>query len=114
MGWGISPGISSFLAQELPYFNIKAEEGMGKMRKTVTILMVLWSIILLIIMAGMASVVSIIVIMQGDYIRTAVSDDGTLIWRFHSESGIERNPTGTGDFRADDYAPPRHYLDLYV
>ena len=90
---------------------MKIEKGMGKMRKTVVIL---WSIILFIVMVGMASVVSIIVIMQGDNIRTAVSDDGTLSWRFHSELGIERNPTGTSNFRADDYVPTGHYLDIYV
>jgi len=90
---------------------MRAEKGMGKMRKTVVIL---WSIILLVVMAGMASVVSIIVIMQGNHIRTAVSDDGTLSWRFHSESGIEHNPAGTSNFRADDYMPPGHHLDIYV
>ena len=81
------------------------------MRKTVVIL---WSIILLIAMVGMASVASIIVIMQGNYIRTAVSNDETLSWRFHSELDIERNPTVTSNFRADDSQPPGHYLDIYV
>jgi hypothetical protein len=50
----------------------------------------------------------------GNHIRTAVSDDGTLSWQFHLESGIERNPTGISNFRVDNYVPSGHYLDIYV
>ncbi len=54
--------------------------------------------------AGTAKATS--VIMEGDYIRTAVSDNGTLGYGNNTRPGIVHDVTGTGNFPTDDYLTP--------
>ena len=47
------------------------------------------------------------IIMEGDFVRTAVSDDGTLGFGGGISPGILHDPTGMGDFSLnDDYLTP--------
>src|SRR6056297_1006498 len=47
------------------------------------------------------------IILEGDFIRTAVSDDGTMGFGGNTSPGILHDPTGTGDFSLnDDYLTP--------
>lgn len=46
------------------------------------------------------------VIMQGDYVLTAVSDDGTLGAGYTTPPGIKHDASGTGTFPIDDYLTP--------
>jgi hypothetical protein len=55
-------------------------------------------------MAGTAQATSII--LEGDYVKTAVSDDGTLGYGSGISPGILYDKTGTGTFTIDDYLTP--------
>ena len=44
--------------------------------------------------------------MEGDYIKTAVSDDGTLGYGGTTTPGIQHDAAGTGSFGVDDYLTP--------
>jgi hypothetical protein len=60
-----------------------------------------------IIMASAGLVQAAPIIMSGDFVRTAVSDDGTLGFGGGTSPGILHDPTGSGDFsNNDDYLTP--------
>ena len=61
---------------------------------------------MLFILGAASSVSAAPIIMEGDYVRTAVSDDGTLGYGGYTEPGIKHDPTGTGTFPVDDYLTP--------
>ena len=46
------------------------------------------------------------IIMEGDYVKTALSDDGTLGYGGLTSPGIIHDVTGTGDFTINDYLTP--------
>jgi len=46
------------------------------------------------------------VVMTGDFVKTAVSDDGTLGYGGATTPGILHDSTGTGTFGVDDYLTP--------
>lgn len=46
------------------------------------------------------------VILQGNYVLTAVGDDGTLGAGNTTPPGIKHDPSGTGNFGVDDYLTP--------
>lgn len=46
------------------------------------------------------------IIMQGDYVKTAISDNGTLGWGGISSPGLLHDAAGTGTFNSDDYLTP--------
>ena len=46
------------------------------------------------------------VILEGDYVRTAVSDNGTLGYGSNTSPGLLHDPTGTGTFGVNDYLTP--------
>ncbi len=46
------------------------------------------------------------IIMEGSYIRTAISDNGTLGFGGGTSPGLLHDPSGTGTFGVDDYLTP--------
>lgn len=46
------------------------------------------------------------IIMEGDYVRTAVSDNGTLGYGDATDPGLHHDASGTGTFTIDDYLTP--------
>lgn len=46
------------------------------------------------------------VILEGNFVKTAVSDDGTLGYGGTTPPGIKHDATGTGTFPVDDYLTP--------
>jgi hypothetical protein len=46
------------------------------------------------------------IVMEGDYVKTAVSDNGTLGYGGTTSPGILHDPTGTGTYGIDDYLTP--------
>jgi hypothetical protein len=53
------------------------------------------------------------IIMQGDFVRTAVSDDGTLGYGSNTSPGLLHDPTGTSTF-GDDYLTPGTPLEIFT
>ncbi len=53
------------------------------------------------------------VIMEGDYVRTAVSDDGTLGYGGTMSPGIQHDTTGTRTFLSDDYLTPGFPWEIF-
>lgn len=53
-------------------------------------------------------------IMEGDYVRTAVSDDGTLGYGYSTSPGILHDATGTSTFATDDYLTPGTPWELFA
>ncbi len=45
-------------------------------------------------------------VMEGDFVRTAVSDNGTLGYGGTTSPGLQHDPAGTGTFGVDDYLTP--------
>ena len=52
------------------------------------------------------------IIMSGDYVRTAISDDGTLGYGGSTSPGLLHDATGTGTF-ADDYLTPGSPWEIF-
>ena len=52
------------------------------------------------------------IIMSGDYVRTAISDDGTLGYGSSASPGLLHDATGTGTF-ADDYLTPGSPWEIF-
>lgn len=71
----------------------------------------LFAIITILAFATMVSAASII--MEGNYVRTAVSDDGTLGYGGTTSPGILHDPTGTGTFGVDDYLTPGSPWEIF-
>ncbi len=65
------------------------------------------SVAVLLAATGIASnALSASIIMEGDFVRTAVSDNGSLGFGSGTAPGILHDPTGTGTFGSDDYLTP--------
>lgn len=58
----------------------------------------------LLVLTAQAQATSII--MEGDFVKTAVSDNGTLGYGSTTSPGIIHDATGTGTFGVDDYLTP--------
>ncbi len=54
------------------------------------------------------------IIMQGSYIRTAVSNDGSLGFGNTTAPGIKHDPTGTGTFGVADYLTPGTAWEVFA
>jgi len=53
------------------------------------------------------------IIMSGDYVLTAISDDGTLGYGYNLYPGLRHDITGTGTFPADDYLTPGSPWEMF-
>ena len=53
------------------------------------------------------------IIMEGDFVRTAVSDDGTLGLGENTAPGLLHDITGTGTFGVDDYLTPGTAFEIF-
>ena len=53
------------------------------------------------------------IIMEGNYVRTAISDDGTLGYGGGTSPGLLHDATGTGTFSVDDYLTPGDPFELF-
>ena len=54
----------------------------------------------------LASTANASIIMEGDYVRTAISENGTLGFNGNTTPGLLHDATGTGTFGSDDYLTP--------
>ena len=63
-------------------------------------------LILILLSLPLTSAFAASVIMEGNYVRTAISDNGTLGYGSSTSPGLLHDPDGTGTFGIDDYLTP--------
>lgn len=56
--------------------------------------------------SGAFSIAQASIIMEGDYVRTAISDNGTLGYGGNTSPGLLHDPSGTSTFGSSDYLTP--------